>query len=263
MSDLSLSAPSTVGEIKFISGLGTNIEWKIYKFRFRQGTIRSRRFSTFSCVGSAKWRLQMKMHFQKEEKEYIGLFLELAFKPQSVDYLVNCELSLYNQFVPEPKRKKFENYKFSKIGKNFGYPCFALRQDVLEKYAINDILIVRVSMELYQSQAACAMRKDLGILLKEQVYGDFTLKCDGRKLKVYKGLLAVRSPYFAGLFASDMIEMRKGEVEMEDMDFESLYQTIEYIYTLVVPEDGSPKKLLPIADRFQVARTFYSNFLKF
>lgn len=65
-------------------------------------------------------------------------------------------------------------------------------------------------------------------------------------MKVYKGLLAASSPYFA------RYEKINEDIDIKDMDYDSLYRSIHYIYTRVVPEGSSVKKLLPVADKLKV-----------
>ena len=60
---------------------------------------------------------------------------------------------------------------------------------------------------------------------------DLIIKCDSETFRVNKGLLCYKSPVFSAMLNSDMREAREGEINIRDMNSNTLSSMIHYIYT--------------------------------
>ena len=72
----------------------------------------------------------------------------------------------------------------------------------------------------------------------------------GKKFKVHKGILAIRSPVFAAMFDHDTKEKQENLIEIPDIKPEVLQALLEHIYTGKVPSmDQYAEELLAAADK--------------
>lgn len=101
----------------------------------------------------------------------------------------------------------------------------------------------------------CRLVDDLDALLDAGEYGDVLLHADGRDLRVYRGILAARSPVFAAMFANRMKESKRGRVDITDVSYEVLREVVRYAYTGRAPEaDKMSGELLAAADKYDMER---------
>ena len=60
---------------------------------------------------------------------------------------------------------------------------------------------------------------------------DLTINCDSETFRVHKYFLCSKSPVFSAMLNSDMREAREGEINIRDMNSDTLSSMIHYIYT--------------------------------
>ncbi|ELT96732.1 hypothetical protein CAPTEDRAFT_109214 [Capitella teleta] len=90
---------------------------------------------------------------------------------------------------------------------------------------------------------------DEGLLL------DLTLCVQQRKFRCHRNVLACTSPYFKAMFTADLTERGQAEVELHEVDPESVYLIIEYAYTGHIEITRSnAQNLLAASSLFQVTR---------
>jgi hypothetical protein len=77
--------------------------------------------------------------------------------------------------------------------------------------------------------------RDLETELKEPSFADWTLICQGKKVPCHRFLLAARSRSFKAFFKKSSAE--ETVTELKDLDLETLYAMLEYVYTDRVDEE--------------------------
>ena len=83
-----------------------------------------------------------------------------------------------------------------------------------EKFGIVDILMAVNKINLQGDPSA-----------------DLTINCDSETFRVHKYFLCSKSPVFSAMLNSDMREAREGEINIRDMNSNTLSSMIHYIYT--------------------------------
>jgi speckle-type POZ protein len=77
--------------------------------------------------------------------------------------------------------------------------------------------------------------------------------CGGKEFPVHRYVLAARSPVFKATFSHEETkEVQTGEVEIEDVDPETLEVLIKYIYTDTVGDEDWTIDLLSAADKYNL-----------
>jgi len=122
-----------------------------------------------------------------------------------------------------------------------------------------------VEQERLKSKMAFQIADSFERLLETQTLTDFKISCKGQVFDCHKLILSARSPYFSGMFGSEMKESQEGEMEIEDMDPQTVKAMIKFIYSGKVDHDnlrcqGDRKsfgvqaiELLQAADRFDLS----------
>lgn len=99
------------------------------------------------------------------------------------------------------------------------------------------------------------MPQALEDFLGNRLFTDVTLVVDGKNLKAHKAILAARSPVFAAMFSTDMIEKRQDLVTITDVDYEVAEQILRYIYTDQARiEPTMAHRLLAAADKYALLK---------
>ena len=83
-----------------------------------------------------------------------------------------------------------------------------------EKFGIVDILMAVNKINLQGDPSA-----------------DLTINCDSETFRVHKYFLCSKSPVFSAMLNSDMREAREGEINIRDMNSDTVSSMIQYIYT--------------------------------
>ena len=60
---------------------------------------------------------------------------------------------------------------------------------------------------------------------------DLTINCDSETFRVHKYFLCSKSPVFSAMLSCDMREAREGEINIREMNSNTLSSMIHYIYT--------------------------------
>jgi len=69
------------------------------------------------------------------------------------------------------------------------------------------------------------------INLQGEPIADLTINCDSETFRVHKYFLCSKSPVFSAMLNSDMREAREGEINIRDMNSDTVSSMIHYIYT--------------------------------
>ena len=68
---------------------------------------------------------------------------------------------------------------------------------------------------------------DFNFLLESGQFSDVTIKCEGTELACHKIILGARSPVFNAMFIHNMTENQKKEIEIEDLEIETVQDMLK------------------------------------
>ena len=122
-------------------------------------------------------------------------------------------------------------------------------------YVYDDTLSIQVEGDvLTKTREAPAdnIREGMHSLYKSEALVDTTIKCQDKKFKVHRAVLASQSPVFRGMFEADMNEKQSGVIEVSDITPEAMSDLVTYLYTGTTPDMKS--ELLEVADKYQLTR---------
>lgn len=97
----------------------------------------------------------------------------------------------------------------------------------------------------------CQLQHDLENILNDPHFADVTLIVEGHNIKAHKAVLSARSPVFAAMFSSEMLEVRQNQVTIPDLEYKVAQDLLRFIYT------GETKIEPDMADRLLVAADKY------
>merc|ERR1719447_2403225 len=94
---------------------------------------------------------------------------------------------------------------------------------------------------------------DFKPLLSAPKHSDIVLKCDGTEFHCHKVILVSRSAVFDRMLDQNMVEAEKGEVNIVDVEPDTLKQMLEFVYTGQVQEEDYTPELLYAADKYELS----------
>ena len=93
--------------------------------------------------------------------------------------------------------------------------------------------------------------------IKDMPFTDFELICDSEVFPVHRFMLAARSSVFEAMFKhKNTLEVKNGNVEVNDVDPKTLRTTLNFIYTDEVSDDDISTDLLAAADKYNLSTLF-------
>lgn len=96
---------------------------------------------------------------------------------------------------------------------------------------------------------------DLGHLFEDGKFSDVVLNVQGKEIHAHKMILAARSVVFASMFQHDMEEKKKNLIEIADLDYETIRETLRFMYTDQARNiDARAEDLLAAADKYSLDR---------
>jgi len=94
---------------------------------------------------------------------------------------------------------------------------------------------------------------DMTSLFESGELTDCVVVCGGTEIKCLKCILSARSSVFKAMFEHNTKEKRMGRVEINDLDYDTVYEMIFYIYSGNVSElKGKAASLLEAADKYDL-----------
>ncbi|XP_065205324.1 speckle-type POZ protein-like [Planococcus citri] len=254
--------------------------WTIHDFNFHEAEGSTLYATTFSITANRKfkWNFELKPNGETDDKDTISV------------YLMNCSFvkdkvyAKLNVFILDSNRNKV----FAKVTKvnefdreidhcNLGFKEFLKKDDIFRNnLLIGNALTIMFEIEfsavhgdaikktvhecikpkLFPDLPACNLKKNLRQMLKRGEFSDVTLiSNDDKEFPAHKNILMANSPVFATMFKHDMKERRLNRVEIDDMDAETVYQLLRYIYTGKCKSlKKVPADLLAAADKYGLDR---------
>lgn len=101
----------------------------------------------------------------------------------------------------------------------------------------------------------CKLKNDLKTIFNDPQFPDVTLIVEDRIIKAHRAILSARSPVFAAMFTSEMLESHQHQVTIPDMKYTVAQSMLEFIYTgETIIEPGTADCLLVAADKYDLMR---------
>jgi len=98
------------------------------------------------------------------------------------------------------------------------------------------------------------MSSDFNFLLESGQFSDVTIKCEGTRLSCHKVILGTRSPVFNAMFIHNMTENQRKEIDIEDLDIETVKDMLKYMYAGKIDNlNTRSPRLLEAADKYQLS----------
>lgn len=95
---------------------------------------------------------------------------------------------------------------------------------------------------------------DFKFLLESGQFSDVTIRCEGTELACHKIILGARSPVFNAMFIHNMTENQKKEIEIEDLEIETVQDMLKYMYAGTIDNlNTRSPRLLEAADKYQLS----------
>jgi len=98
------------------------------------------------------------------------------------------------------------------------------------------------------------MSSDFNFLLESGQFSDVTIKCEGVTISCHKVILGARSPVFNAMFIHNMTENQKKEIDILDLDIETVRDMLKYMYAGKIENlNTRSPRLLEAADKYQLS----------
>jgi hypothetical protein len=227
----------------FESGLpvdGCSMRWKIRHFSAylshnlacdtQNSSERMLQSPGFSNSGH-KWELQIRK-WQPTSLGYsyrIGFYIKLLSRHESVE-----NITVASSLTINGRKHAIEKNHFYAITTNADYCIYSIRDDELVKLLATqssdncDVAVIEVNVEVWREETITAslatssenferIPNKMTELWIDQAYTDVTLKCQGKKLKAHKLVLAAASPVFKAMFKDGTKEHEDNFVIIEDI----------------------------------------------
>jgi len=95
---------------------------------------------------------------------------------------------------------------------------------------------------------------DFDFLLQSGQFSDVTIRCENNLLSCHKIILGARSPVFNAMFIHNMTESQKKQVDIEDLDIETVKDMLKYMYAGKIDHlNTRSPRLLEAADKYQLS----------
>ena len=99
--------------------------------------------------------------------------------------------------------------------------------------------------------------KDFGKMFENKEFCDLEIDCGGKVFSCHQNILSARSPVFSTMLKIEMKESDSGKVSIEDINQETMFEMLYFIYTGLVndsalTETSDVVELLFAADKYQL-----------
>lgn len=197
-------------------------------------------------VGGHEWTIR---YYPKGNAEagglHVSVFLCLNDAGQG-DVTASFSFCIQGPSSPttEEKNKVGYTYKFSPTVKNWGANRFMSKADLAASGCLKgDSLVIKCTVEVITSELIKdnsdggivvpppELSKHLGHLLETGLATDITIQIGGaNKFKAHQCVLAARSPVFRALLCGAMMESKRNNICIEDMDAGVFKVLMYYMY---------------------------------
>ena len=116
--------------------------------------------------------------------------------------------------------------------------------------------LIETEDQTVRGEITAKLQADYGNLFESSAHSDVVLKCGSRTFSCHKAILTSRSPVFEAMFSHNLRESRHNEVEINDLEPDSVRIMLKYIYSgnLEPHTNTNNKELLCAADKYQLTQ---------
>ena len=114
--------------------------------------------------------------------------------------------------------------------------------------------LIETEDQKVKNEITTKLQSDYEGLFESSAHSDVVLKCGSRAFSCHKAILSSRSPVFEAMFSHNMQESRHNEVEIEDLQPDTVRIMLQYIYSGHLDPPTTNKELLCAADKYQLTQ---------
>ena len=197
----------------------------------------------------------------------VHVYTVLTLHSGAQEALIDYKVLLSNQHAPSDTPTPHVSKQVVKLMKK-GIPSVPFKHNEFHpEFPKNKHLAISVSIELLKitptiPSPECSIINDIQSLIEgNEEFQDVTLlvgpKDSGEEIKANKMMLMARSPVFAVMFQSEMMEKSTNTVEITDIDANDFKVMLRFIYTDDVPDQTDLKTIEGViiaANKYQMVR---------
>ncbi len=197
----------------------------------------------------------------------VHVYTVLTLHSGAQEAVIDYKVLVSNQHAPsDTTPTPYVSKQVVKLMKK-GIPSAPFKQNEFYQIPKNKHLAISVSIELLKitptiPSPECSIINDIQSLIEgNEEFQDVTLlvgpKDSGEEIKANKMMLMARSPVFAVMFQSDMMEKASSTVKITDIDANDFKVMLRFIYTDDVPDQTDLKTIEGViiaANKYQIVR---------
>ncbi|XP_015909640.3 BTB and MATH domain-containing protein 42 [Parasteatoda tepidariorum] len=110
-------------------------------------------------------------------------------------------------------------------------------------------------IHIIQNNPLAQLSYDFLSLLEEGTFSDVTIKCDSSEILAHKNVMSARSPIFAAMFKSSMVEGEGNELVLTDVKLPVLQKMLKFLYSSQVTDLDyeTACDLLFVGDKYEIS----------
>ena len=114
--------------------------------------------------------------------------------------------------------------------------------------------LIETEDQRVKTEITAKLQTDFDSLYESSAHSDVVLKCGSRAFSSHKAILTSRSPVFEAMFSHNLRESRHNEVEIKDLEPDTVRVMLRYIYSGHLEANTNNKELLCAADKYQLTQ---------
>ncbi|GBL76125.1 TD and POZ domain-containing protein 3 [Araneus ventricosus] len=129
---------------------------------------------------------------------------------------------------------------------SFRFECTFSTGDIIEEiesviYGCESLASIEPVNESFDEENTLSVSKrilndDLKSLFHDNIFSDIKLKSSTKTFPAHKNILSARSPVFKAMFSNNMKEKFNECVEIEDIDSDTVFRMLHYVYTAEIQD---------------------------
>lgn len=278
-----MSDPYVIGEcLSKVKVIRKSYTWKIQDFHNWSESVgdclASPMFSIITAYHNLSCKISLSQRFvNRNIINEIDLYV--TFEKNNKSYRTETSESVHvTIFLYDNRGEVYKKYgKWTSVGdrlsNSFYWANFSSRSEILSKESkllLQDTLTIRCEFAV-RSGVDNILRKidtprcshevegtilsDLKQLFKSEKLSDLTVTSScGREFHVHKNILSARSNVFAAMFENDMLEKSENIVRVTDIDGQTMYDMLHWMYTGKIESlsVSNAMKIISAADKYAI-----------
>jgi hypothetical protein len=117
------------------------------------------------------------------------------------------------------------------------------------------IMFFQLEFRKIYSQLTNEALDDMAKFFDSDIYSDITIVAsDGKEIRAHRSIIATRSPVFERKHLSQMLESRTNQILVDDIDHQTMYEVLRYLYTRKVQNvETLASNLMYAAEKYDIA----------